>query len=160
MYLGGKITANTAADMLAGITVPGGKELTDADLVSVEGVDGRLLRIELPETDEATRQQVIFGDADFLRNFGAGTQKAVLRFYYTGREDLHYAVQFLYANDSLYSEITSGNIKPGYNEIVINNLYAYSWAKTGALKNMRLLLGSAAAANSDLHFGGATVYYI
>lgn len=160
VYLGGKITANTAADMLAGITVPGGKELTDADLVSVEGVDGRLLRIELPETDEATRQQVIFGDADFLRNFGAGTQKAVLRFYYTGREDLHYAVQFLYANDSLYSEITSGNIKPGYNEIVINNLYAYSWAKTGALKNMRLLLGSAAAANSDLHFGGATVYYI
>lgn len=160
VYLGGKITANTAADMLAGITVPGGRELTDADLVSVEGVDGRLLRIELPETDEATRQQVIFGDADFLRNFGAGTQKAVLRFYYTGREDLHYAVQFLYANDSLYSEITSGNIKPGYNEIVINNLYAYSWAKTGALKNMRLLLGSAAAANSDLHFGGATVYYI
>lgn len=162
VYLGGKITAKNVAEMISGISIPDGNELTENDIQTVPAAgEEELLSLALPATDEETRQQVIFGGSDFMQNFGSQTQKVVFRFYYAGEEDLHYVLQFLYANDPLYIEITSGTIRHGWNEITINNLYAYSWEKMGALKNMRFLIGSTEAdANSDLYFGGATVYYI
>lgn len=162
VYLGGKITVKSITAMLAGITVNGGEDLTESDIGTVEGAgEEQLLHLALPATDEATRPQVLFGGTDFMQCFGSETQKVVFKFYYSGKKSLYYALQFRYANDPLYVEITSGTLKKGWNEITVNNLYAYSWAKNGALQNMRFMFGSTgSAANNDLYFGGATAYYI
>ncbi len=161
IYLGGKITATGAADLYADITVQDDGKPTESDLVVLpEAGEARLLQLHLPATDVTTRQQIVLGGA-FMENFGVGTQKVVFRFYYAGEQSLSYALQFKYVNDPLYSEVTSGTLKHGWNEITVNNLFAYSWGKTGALRDIRILFGNTEAeANEDIYFGAASVYFI
>ncbi len=127
----------------------------------VEGLVGKMVKLDFAAATFENDQIIHLRDVNSLGTIDATSDKLVMKIYNPTDRDIKIKLSAEYKNEpAIFNVLRETTLKPGMNEISLNNLSGYNWPKIKRIETLRITFGEKNDAARTLYLVDMTLYKI